>query len=300
MPEATTVTSKTPEQITAELEAGVNHYEIDDDLPELDTPAVDTEAQAAEAEASRKGWVPKDKYTGDPSKWVDAKTFIARGEKFTKNLQREIADLRAKLDSFEGTRKAFVKFHEETIAKKDAEIADAIQQLRIQRSAAVREGDDELAIQLEDRIDVLKDQRKEVKATPVEQKTPEISADEALKNPLIEDWIDDGNEWFRDDEKLRNYALELGKEIAAEGVKGRKFLDRVRERMEEEFPRRFKKDSAPAGGRADPVAGGTNARPSVGGKTEADLPPEDRKLMREFVAQGWMTKEKFLKEYRWS
>ena len=258
----------------------------------------DPAVAAAEADASRKGWVPKDEYTGDPSKWVDAKTFVQRGERFTKNLMREVEALKKQIEGFEGTKAAFAKFHEESIAKKDTELKEAISALRVQRSAATREGDDELAIQIEDRIDLLKEQQKEVKAIPKE--TAPASAPN-MEDPVLNEWIEDGNDWFRDDPKLREYAVALGNELVAGGEKtrGRKFLDRVRERMVEEFPRRFKAASTP-GGRQDPVggdAGGAHGGSSGGGKTEADLPKVDRDLMRQFIKEGWTTKEKFLSSY---
>lgn len=298
--ENTPATPRSAEEIEAELATIVDPVEVnEDDTPD---PAVVSAQRAIESEATRKGWVPKDQYNGDPSKWVDAETFVERGKKFNVNLQREVERLKKQLESFEGTKAAFVKFTEERLAAKDAELKDAIAALRIQRSQAVREGDDELAIQLEDRIDVLKDQQKEVKKLPEEIAKPEAKMDD----PVLNDWIDDGNEWFREDEKLREYAVALGNEIVRNGenvvdgklVKGRKFLNLLRERMEEEFPRRFKAKTDTTGGRKDPVAGSSSgASATRGGKTEADLPAVDRQLMKQFIAEGYTTKEKFLASY---
>lgn len=256
------------------------------------------------AEATRKGWVPKDQYKGDPDKWVDATKFVERGNNFTKNLQRELANVKQQLADFQGTKQKFVQFMEERLAAKDAELKDAISALRVQKSAATREGDDELAVQLEDRIEVLKGQREEVKKIPDQQKPPGDQVN--MTDPVLVEWIEDDNEWFRDDPKLREYSVNLANELVQKGenmvdgkrLTGRKFLNLVRERMEEEFPRRFKKTTSASTGRSDLVAGASGGRSSgTAGKTEADLPREDREIMRDLIKGGFTTKEKFLNSY---
>jgi hypothetical protein len=150
--------------------------EDDDDGHGFANPDSDDSAalvREAETSASRKGWLPKHLYKGDPKTWVPADVFLERGERFASNLQREVADLRRKLEDFEGTKKAFQKFHEETLARKDAELKEAIAALRVQRSQATAEGDHEGAVALEDRIELLREQQREVKTLP---RTPEAIA----------------------------------------------------------------------------------------------------------------------------
>ena len=262
--------------------------------PNLATAA----AAASESAASLKGWVPKDKYTGDPAKWVDARTFIDRGDRFNQNLQRQVQQLQTQLAGFEGTKTAFKKFHEETLAAKDVELKAAISELRLQRSQAIREGDDEGAIQLEDRIDLLKDQRKSVKELPAETAPAQHGPNPS--DPVLLEWIADGNAWFQDDTALRDYAITVGEGLLKSGVtdRGRKFLDMVATKMAEEFPRRFKAAAVPST-RQNPVEGGANKHTgnNGGSKTEADLPDEDRALMKQFIKEGYVTKDAFLKSY---
>lgn len=285
----------TPEElIEAELAeaAGAGAGATDPDAEAAAAAAAET--AAIEAEATRKGWRPKDKYEGDASKWVDAKTFIERGERFNKNLQKEVTVLKAKIESFEGTKAAFVKHQNEIMQRKDAELADALRQLRIQRSEAQADGDHEAAVALEDRIESVTSDRAKIKE--------ELAAVEApaapTVDPVLEEWIGDGNDWFAKDAKLRNYAITLGDELRSQGesLKGRAFLDKISTLMAAEFPARFgnanrQRPGAAEGSRQSgaPASGGT--------KTERDLPAADRALMREFVAQGYITKEKFLKDY---
>jgi hypothetical protein len=267
---------------------------VDTSDDELDAPTVETNF---DQEAGRKGWVPKHLYKGDPKKWVDSKTFIERGERFNKNLQRELADVKKQLENFQGTAKKFQKFHEETIARKDAEIADAIKALRIQRAEALRDGDSELSVDLEDKIDHLKEQQKDLKA--VEKETAAAAeAPAAGRDIVLEEWIEDGNAWFRDEPKMREYAVSLGTQMRDAGVpvNGREFLDRVTEQMQRDFPRYFRKQTATA--RQSSVDSGDSGHSGASSAySERDLPAEDRALMKEFIAQGMMTKEAFLKSY---
>lgn len=277
--------------------------ELEQEEPPEPTP-VELEAAAvtrsAELEAGRKGWVPRDQYKGDAAKWVDAKTFLERGERFTANLQREIADLKGKVASFEGTKAAFTKFHEELMAKKNTEIKAAISALRVQRSEAIGDGEHEVAVEIEDRIELLRGQQKELEeAPPPEQKAAEESpkADAPIVDPVILEWIDDGNKWFDEDPKMRSYAIAIGDEMIKNGetVRGRKFLDKVAATMREEFPRKFReKEAIPP---LHHVEADDNTPRGKAGKTEKDLPPEDLALMRQFIKEGWTTKDKFLKSY---
>jgi len=273
---------------------------------EVAAPPAAAPTPTPEASAALQGWVPREQYTGDPSKWVDASTFIDRGKKFNHNLQREVAKLTAQIQSFEGTKEAFRKFHEETLAAKDVELQEAISALRIQRSQAIRDGDDEGAIQMEDRIDLLKEQRREVKAIPKQTTQAPAGAGPNMDDPVLLEWVEDGNKWFVDDPKLRDYAVALGEELIKSnnhgGKKGRAFLDLVAAKMADEFPRRFRqKEQAAAGGKQSQVEGGA-ANPGASlaggrGKTEADLPAEDRELMKQFIKEGYVTKDAFLKSY---
>lgn len=249
-------------------------------------------------EAGRKGWVPKDQYKKDPATWVDADTFLQRGDRFVANLQRDVQRLTQQLADFEGTKAAFVKFSEDTLARKDVELKEAIANLRTQRVQAIREGEDDLAIQIEDRIDLLRDQQKTVKAIDVVAPPPVKNND--ADDPVLQEWISEDNAWFNENVAMRDFAIKIGEALIAnkEPLRGRRFLDKIRSIMETEFPRRFQKketNARPSGESSTAQSGARSGDNS--GKTERDLPKEDLALMKEFIASGLMTKEKFLKSY---
>jgi hypothetical protein len=288
---------------TAEVDTGEAH-----DAGEDQSEGADDSEAAAEAQATRQGWTDKAHFKGDPKKWVDAKTFIERGERFAKNLENEVDALRKKMAEFEGTKAAFKKFHEETIARKDEELKTTIAALRVQRSEAQSYGEHDTVVALEDRIDLLKTQQKELNAPVEAQPSNEQVADAAKNDPVLLEWVEDGNTWFNDDPKLRQYALNLGENLikSGEAARGRAFLDKVGELMRRDFPRYFRTEasssnlanatSASTTG-SGAQAGGGKTGVGAAGKTERDLPKEDLDLMRQFIKEGWTTKEKFLSSY---
>lgn len=320
-------TQRTVEEVEAELEALTPPEEQFDTVEEeADTADDDTDTDAsaeeeaaaaaaatatahAEQEAGRKGWVPKDRFNGDPAKWVDAKTFLERGERFTANLQREIVDLRKKVEDFEGTKAAFAKFYTEQLERKDRELKAAIAELRIRRSEAIQDGEHDTAVELEDRIDLLKEQQTNLrKDVPKEQKAEEPTNTEKpareagpIVDPVIMEWIEDGNTWFDEDPRLRAFAIAAGDQLINNGetARGRKLLDKIAGIVKEEFPRKFRQKEPPTTPPASLVEGDTPRKSAGGsaGKTERDLPPEDFKLMKQFIADGLTTKEAFLKSY---
>jgi len=294
---------------------------FEDDIPGDNTDDTQLEGQlqspsaddaAAIAEATRKGWVPKEDFTGDEKRWVDAKTFLERGERFNKNLQREVQQLKSQLASFEGTKQQFIKFHEQTLAAKQSELDAAISALRVQKSQATADHEHEQAVALEDRIDLLRGQKadltKEAAALKSDQlDKPAEGTDEELEargaarmaqNAAVQEWVEDGNEWFKDDPKLRAYAVSVTEEMLKDGEKarGRKLLDLVAQRVKDDFPRSFKTDAQPRNNVESGSGRGGRSGPA-GGKSERDLPAVDRQIMNDLVAGGYTTKEKYLESY---
>lgn len=301
--------------------------EVDDGVEETTTttqePSADevAEQKALERQARAQGWRPKAEFKPDgTAEWVDAATFLERGAKFKRNMQRQIDQLEAARARDAKTLAQFKKFHEDAMAAKQRDIDTAISKARLDRQEAIRNGEDEAALALEDRIDTLKEEKAKLKAESKDDDKPEllpheIEAENQRKAravaegkeplpPAMRDWLDDGNTWFRDNARMRGYALAIGDELRASGDKSmdREFLDKVTEQMHKDFPEFFKKkpEGNPLRQRAGTVEGtGGRGNAEAQSRTARDLPKEDRDLMRKFVKEGLMTEEAFLKNYRW-
>lgn len=279
----------------AEVDSALLRKETDGEPPVIQSDPTEAEA---EAEAGRKGWVPKDKFKGDPTKWKPASAYLEAGRRFEKNAQKELQELREKYANLEKTGQAFAKFHEEAIARKDQELKDSIAETTRKIREAIRDGDDNLADTLEARKELLQEERQGIKEQVKQVKEEEQTIRQPDKvNPVVREWIEDGNEWFDSDPELRQYALDIGNEMrrGGETAQGRKMLDLVAARVREDFPRRFGKKQEQTR-RADQVSSDAGAGTGAGYSVH-DLPAEDLALMKDFIAKGWTTKDKFLKNY---
>lgn len=257
-----------------------------------------------ELEASRKGWIPKHKYSGPEGNWKDAATFLADGKKFNGRLQDEIAGLKRDLSEFKGTAKQFADFQQRQIEARDTQISDLVRDLKRQQREAIRDGNDEAADAIDDRIEILNDERATVKQqiektkqAPNSKSPSTVIDDEGnTSDPVVRAWIDNGNQWFNDSKPMRDYCFALANEAIAAGEtrRGLPFLELMREKMEEAFPMKF-------AAKGDPTARGNmnESGGSGGGRshTAADLPDEDRELMKLGIRQGWTSEATFLKNY---
>ena len=258
-----------------------------------------------ELEASRRGWIPKHKYTGEEGKWKDAATFLADGAKYNRNLQTELATVKKQLAEFQGTAKEFAAFQQRQIEARDSQIGELVRDLKRQQREAIRDGNDEMADSIEDRLDILNDERANVKQqiektkqAPAGDSPPVVDENGNTNDPVVRAWIDNGNQWFNESEPMRNYCFALANEAIAAGEtkRGLPFLTLMREKMEEAFPMKFKK----AG---DPTARGSMTEAGGGGGGDGrsysvnDLPEADRELMKTGIRQGWTTESTFLKNY---
>jgi TolA-binding protein len=258
-----------------------------------------------EIQASRMGWIPKHKYKGPEGQWKDAATFLADGARFNNRLQSELADVKQQLTEFKGTAKQFSEFQQRQIEQRDTEIQSLVRDLKRQQREAVRSGDDTTADAIDDRIEILTDEQRSVKATiekakqtPTTTTAPQVIDENGNStHPVVNEWIEDGNQWVRDNKFLRDSMFVMSGDLIQSGEtrRGRAFLDLLTQKMKESFPKRFANIS-------DPTARGSmtesgSSRSGGESHTEHDLPEEDLALMKLGIRQGWTTKDTFLKNY---
>lgn len=236
-----------------------------------------------EQAAREMGWRPQEEFRGDPSKWVDAETFVSRGENFIpilrknrETLREENAEIKRRLDETNAMLAAsqeaiaeLKKFHTEDTARQvEKARKDLVKQLREARDAGDVEG--EVAIQ-----DELAKIRSATADTPkpTDPPKPASAPAPATPDPAFTAWEAE-NKWFRDTPRLRGLALGIAEELRAKNASlvGKAFFDKLSEEMEPylnpEPPGR--PASKVGGGRGSPAGGAAGARQ----RTYADLPQE--------------------------
>lgn len=265
---------------------------------------ISTEVQR---EAESQGWVPKERFRGNESDWVDADTFVKRGREILpilrKNNENLIKDLQATKDQLKEFREAaeeFKKFQRESYERKAQEYESQIQEIKESRAQAISDGDGQKVNALDDALDQAKENFKEAKQSVkdvVSAKDPEPTP-EAI-DPGLQAWLD-RNTWFGQDKRLTGMVNGIGESLRLEFplLKGQAFLDKLDEVLAEEFPNKFGKKQSPS----SRVESGSGRQSRSGGNAQSydNLPPEAKSACDRFVKQKLMTREQYVADFDWS
>jgi hypothetical protein len=200
--------------------------EVEKEVETTQTPE-QKEYTQAEERAINEGWRPKEEWKGDEDDWKDAKTFLRDGELFRKieEVKRENKNLRAAQLALKG--------HYEKV--KETEYNRAIENLKAQKKEALREGDTDRAVDIDDKIDAKKEEIEQLRRIEQQvQQEPEIHPDFAR-------WVD-RNKWYETNQEVREFADALGvaykKTHMAASPKD--VLEHVEDRVAKGYPDLFK------------------------------------------------------------
>lgn len=256
----------------------------------VDTPT--PEPLEHEVEARKFGWVPKEEFKGNEDDWRGADEFLRRGREINGYLRKDLDKLNRKLSErdgelleIKGVLKEFQKFHAET---EERAYKRAIKEINEQRKEAIKSGDGDLVVELEEQLEELK----EHKPVPKEQKQ---ETQPFTPPPEFLEWVDE-NKWYNTDRALQGAAVAISEELRAQYPTkfGKEFLDLVSDEVKKNFPEKFKtsrQSHVPA------VEGGNNNRGTSKGKTFADLPPEAKAACLRFEKQNLVKREDYVKQY---
>lgn len=240
-----------------------------------------------EDRAREMGWRPKEEFRGDDTKWVDAETFVKRGEEIlpivranAKKTEEDLAKANATIADMKRSFAEFKKFHSQTEqralerARKELEreMAEAVE---AKDHKAVREIAADMAALSKD---VQTDGNGDPYATP--DHTKALSA-----------WKGE-NPWFGSDRVMTAAANAIADELEAGGVRGEEQLAEVSKRIKAEFPHKFENER-----RKGPAAVEGQTPPRRAGKSRSDLPPEARQTMDRWIKQGLISEAQYLKDY---
>tara|TARA_R110000868_G_scaffold2620_7_gene18729 strand:- start:1100 stop:1972 length:873 start_codon:yes stop_codon:yes gene_type:complete len=240
-----------------------------------------------EAKATSMGWVPQEKFRGDTAKWVDAQTFVERGEQFMPLLKannrrleeqhhatlQEVQRLQGLLESSQTAIAELKEFH-------DADTRRAVEatkrRLLSELTAAKRDGDVEAEVQLTDELSQVNAALKE---EPKKKEEPAAERPESKIDPAFTAWQSrEENSWFGKDRRKTTLAIAIAQELRQAGDRsvGEAFYEKVSEELDATLG--AKKDEADDGRPASKVggsrggAGGSSG--SSGGKAFKDLPAD--------------------------
>lgn len=237
------------------------------------------------AKAIEQGWRPEDEWDGDPADWVDAKEFVYRGQlmeriskesKTRKRIESELTEVKQALKALSD--------HNKKIAQ--LEYQRALKQLKKEKALALEEGDHEAVIEIDDRIDDLKDSQDEFDTQEddtTSTKQGQYSPEDVAK---LQSWIGK-NPWFNTDIVMQGAVDALANRYLSDNpddVEG--MLHFVDKEIRKEFPHKFKKK--PSGSAVTETTGRGVAKKKTKGKqySTKDLSDEQLTVAKQFVKLG--------------
>jgi small-conductance mechanosensitive channel len=231
-----------------------------------------------EAQARELGWRPQDEFTGEPSKWVDAATYIKNGENVVPYLR---ADRRKLLSTVEQLRTqidqqaAVVRANNESIealkkistSQRVTQLESEVKSLRQQLVAARQSGDAAEQAEIEELLDTTRDTLKEVRAEATKPSTStSVSSNGSQSNgtqsnqdyvnsPEFQQFLGD-NPWFKEDQVMAAAAVSLMQVKSADPTFRTKTPAQRFMLVAQEIRTRFGMDEEPRRQRDSKVEGG--------------------------------------------
>ena len=230
-----------------------------------------------EEEAMAQGWVPKDSFTGEEHKWVEAGEFLRRGELFKK-----IEDVSKQAKHAKQTLEEF-KAHYAKV--KETEFQNALKALKAERRAAMSEGDFTRVEDIEDQMESVKTEAASVKET-VKEEAPQV-------HPDVVEWVN-SNPWYSSDTTMRAFADAIALTLNKDGYTGKALLKGIDEKVREAFPKKF---TNPNRERPGAVEGSTNKGKTTP-KDSFELSDQEKRIMNTFVRDGVMTQEEYIADLK--
>jgi hypothetical protein len=147
-----------------------------------------------ENEARAQGWRPREEWTGDSSRWVDAETFVTRAQNWSGHLKKEIDELKSLMRQ----QAALNKKNQEALIQRarirEQELTAHIENLEAQRAQAISTSNGQEAVALERGIREANAELSQVK----EQAKPAI---DPIAAQVAADWRA-SNPWYGTDKDL--------------------------------------------------------------------------------------------------
>lgn len=265
---------------------------------EVAEETIDADAIAAQQEtedrAQKMGWIPKEKFKGNPDRWRPAEEYVKRADELMPIMKSqlgkyegEITTLKTTIDRQTKTMEQLVKMSE-GVGKREYD--RALRDLKAKQIEAVSTGNTEEWQKLEDE----KEKLKEPEPIKIEASSPNPAAE-----PVFIAWQED-NEWYQKDDQMTLFADAYGDNLSKnnKNLKYEEFLKMVEEETRKAFPHKFTNPNRTRASAVDAGVTRSSATDSGKKKTYSDLPAEAKAQCDKWVKDGTFKKsEDYVKSY---
>ena len=160
-----------------------------------------TEDRNYEQEAQKQGWKPESEWNNPDKQWIDAQTFVERGESILPivtsqrdRAQEKNVQLEGRVVKLEAANKEFGEYKDEQLARSEARNKDLLNELSRRRSQAVADNDGEAYYKADREYEEVRDN--------MNPPPPQQSNGGNQPNPLFDAWLIN-NDWYNADPQLR-------------------------------------------------------------------------------------------------
>lgn len=259
-----------------------------------------------EKEARLQNWVPQDEFKGPKDEWIDAKTFVERGKQINpilrannERLMRELDKTKKQMEELRATTEEFKSFQKEAYEHKAAALAKEIFELREQKKQAISDGDGAKTLEIEDKIDALKEEKAAAKTEQKQEEKKEVPVTQT--DPDLEAWVGD-NHWYATSQSMAEVANTEAARINAlyPTLRGKDFLERLDEALEGIFTlEKLGRKSAKVKTMVEGASGGSRSPQAKNAHSYENLPSDARSACDRYVKQKLMTREDYVASYQW-
>lgn len=255
-----------------------------------------------EVEARAEGWRPKEEFRGPEERWIDAKEFVERGEKFAPIIKAKNRKLEQQIEELKASTAQFIHLTNQQLAREREQKESLLTQIQDARAKAIEEGNGKAVINFERQEAQVRDQ--------IGRLQPPAPVD-----PVVVAWRQ-ANPWYGSDEDASDFADAAGYKFRQTHPEAtpQQVLAHIEGRVKARFteysdtPRQQRvKPAGPEGGTATAVVSKTGAPKKM---TLADLPDDvSRDVARRIIrSMGTktdkdgnkipvMTEESYMKSY---
>jgi len=238
-----------------------------------------SEERDYEVEAKEQGWNPD--FDG-PNK-TDAKTFVEKGEQIAGMATARNKRLEERVNQLEQANQKFGEYHKATLARQERQAKETIAELEVKLEQAINDGDGQEFTRVNREIDSIK------------AEAPPPDDQQAWAN-MAQSWAVD-NQWYNTNPKLQAYADGISDQLRAKGYNGQAYFSELTNNVKETFPEEFKNPKREAANAVE--SGGTVSTTNSKAQTYDNLPDDAKRACDDFVSQGFVTQEDYVKTYEW-
>ena len=245
------------------------------------------EPSEVESKALAMGWKPEDQLPSGVE-FIPADEFVRRKPLFDKiESQKRFYD-----DKIRGVEQTLNQLTQHHAKVKETEYQRALKDLRLQKRAAMKEGDTVTALDLEDKMDELTETHQEAKKEEVIVNTQQSQS----PSPEFLTWVK-YNDWYMRDSDMHDFADGVAaafvqrNKVTGQMINEQEVFSHVLDKVRRAYPEKFENPNRSLPGKVS--SGDTKGKTK---KSDFKLTDEQEEVARNFAKNGVMTKEQYVKE----